>query len=120
MASTIPSTQAASLPTFTKLEPSSSFYDRITSWASEHKAAVYTIAGITLVATGAGIYYYTSETAPPTPQDLEAAAEKKKARKENKKAKKNAQREQKSPVLTPETKPQGVYRQACATCFVNC
>ncbi|KAI4854923.1 hypothetical protein E4T45_03646, partial [Aureobasidium sp. EXF-8846] len=106
MASTIPSTQAASLPTFTKLEPSSSFYDRITSWAAEHKAAVYTIAGITLVATGAGIYYYTSETPPPTPQDLEAAAEKKKARKENKKAKKNAQREQKSPVLTPETKPQ--------------
>jgi import receptor subunit TOM70 len=109
MASTIPSAQAASLPTFTKLEPSSSFYDRITSWASEHKAAVYTIAGITLVATGAGIYYYTSESAP-TPQDLEAAAEKKKARKENKKAKKTAQREQKSPP--PETKPQtqGVYR----------
>jgi len=106
MASTIPSAQAASLPTFTKLEPSSSFYDRITTWASEHKAAVYTIAGITLVATGAGIYYYTSESAPPTPQDLEAAAEKKKARKENKKAKKNAQKEQKSPASTPETKPQ--------------
>ena len=109
MASTIPSAQAAtaSQPSFTKLEPSSSFYDRITTWASEHKAAVYTIAGITLVATGAGIYYYTSESAP-TPQDLEAAAEKKKARKENKKAKKNAQREQKSPP--PESKPQGVYR----------
>ena len=109
MASTIPSAQAdtASQPSFTKLEPSSSFYDRITTWASEHKAAVYTIAGITLVATGAGIYYYTSESAP-TPQDLEAAAEKKKVRKENKKAKKNAQREQKSPP--PESKPQGVYR----------
>ncbi|KAI4737452.1 hypothetical protein E4T50_12048 [Aureobasidium sp. EXF-12298] len=103
MASTIPSAQAASQPSFTKLEPSSSFYDRITSWASEHKAAVYTIAGITLVATGAGIYYYTSESAP-TPQDLEAAAEKKKARKENKKAKKTAQKEQKSPP--PESKPQ--------------
>ncbi|KAG9551990.1 hypothetical protein KCU79_g12920, partial [Aureobasidium melanogenum] len=73
------------------------------TWASEHKAAVYTIAGVTLVATGAGIYYYTSESAP-TPQDLEAAAEKKRARKENKKAKKNAQREQKSP--SPETKSQ--------------
>ncbi|KEQ85988.1 hypothetical protein D6C86_06642 [Aureobasidium pullulans] len=103
MASTIPSTQAASQPSFVKLEPSSSLWDRITGWASEHKAAVYTIAGVTLVATGAGIYYYTSESAP-TPQDLEAAAEKKKARKENKKAKKTAQKEQKSP--TPETKPQ--------------
>ncbi|THW67171.1 hypothetical protein D6D20_00735 [Aureobasidium pullulans] len=103
MASTIPSTRAASQPSFVKLEPSSSLWDRITGWASEHKAAVYTIAGVTLVATGAGIYYYTSESAP-TPQDLEAAAEKKKARKENKKAKKTAQKEQKSP--TPETKPQ--------------
>ncbi|KAH0394675.1 hypothetical protein KCU89_g11115, partial [Aureobasidium melanogenum] len=103
MASSIPAAQAASQPSFVKLEPSSSVWDRITTWASEHKAAVYTIAGVTLVATGAGIYYYTSESAP-TPQDLEAAAEKKKARKENKKAKKNAQREQKSP--SPETKSQ--------------
>ncbi|KAH0336234.1 hypothetical protein KCU81_g8659, partial [Aureobasidium melanogenum] len=103
MASTIPATQAASQPSFVKLEPSSSVWDRITTWASEHRAAVYTIAGVTLVATGAGIYYYTSESAP-TPQDLEAAAEKKRARKENKKAKKNAQREQKSP--SPETKSQ--------------
>ncbi|KAH0369674.1 hypothetical protein KCU65_g3074, partial [Aureobasidium melanogenum] len=103
MASTIPATQAASQPSFVKLEPSSSVWDRITTWASEHKAAVYTIAGVTLIATGAGIYYYTSESAP-TPQDLEAAAEKKRARKENKKAKKNAQREQKSP--SPETKSQ--------------
>ncbi|KAG9695442.1 hypothetical protein KCU95_g4827, partial [Aureobasidium melanogenum] len=102
MASAIPAAQAAQ-PSFVKLEPSSSVWDRITTWASEHKAAVYTIAGVTLVATGAGIYYYTSESAP-TPQDLEAAAEKKRARKENKKAKKNAQREQKSP--SPETKSQ--------------
>ncbi|KAG9943060.1 hypothetical protein KCU85_g8919, partial [Aureobasidium melanogenum] len=113
MASTIPATQAASQPSFVKLEPSSSVWDRITTWASEHKAAVYTIAGVTLVATGAGIYYYTSESAP-TPQDLEAAAEKKRARKENKKAKKNAQREQKSP--SPETKsqekPQGASVQS--------
>ncbi|KAI5203537.1 hypothetical protein AUEXF2481DRAFT_370814 [Aureobasidium subglaciale EXF-2481] len=104
MASTIPAANAASQPSFVKLEPSSSLWDRITGWASEHKAAVYTIAGITLVATGAGIYYYTSESAPPTPQDLEAAAEKKKARKENKKAKKNAQKEQKS--ASPEPKVQ--------------
>ena len=110
MASTIPSAQAAtaSQPSFTKLEPSSSLWDRITTWASEHKAAVYTIAGITVVATGAGIYYYTSESAP-TPQDPEAVAEKKKARKANKKAKKEAEKQAKS----PESKPQGAwYRHA--------
>lgn len=108
MADSIPPVRATSSPSFVKLEPSSSLWDRITTWASEHKAAVYTIAGVTLVATGAGIYYYTSDSAP-TPQDLEAAAEKKKARKENKKAKKNAQRESKS----PENKTQGAY--SCST-----
>jgi import receptor subunit TOM70 len=99
MASITPSS-----PSFVKLEPSSSLWDRVTTWASEHKAAVYSIAGVTLVATGAGIYYYTSDSAPCTPQDPQAAAEKKKARKENKKAKKNAQKEAKSP--SPDAKPQ--------------
>jgi hypothetical protein len=36
----------------------SSTWDRITNWASENKAIVYTIAGVTLVATGAGVVYY--------------------------------------------------------------
>ena len=66
---------------------SSSFWDRITDWASEHKAVVYTIAGITVVATGAGIYYYTS--APRNGTTGGAASEKRKAKKDKRKAKKS-------------------------------
>ena len=65
----------------------SSFWDRLTAWASENKATVYTIAGVTLVATGAGVYYYTSSGTPTA-----AASEKKKSRKSNKKAKKDAEK----------------------------
>lgn len=35
-------------------------WDRISTWASENKAAVYTIAGVSVLVTGAGIYYINS------------------------------------------------------------
>ena len=70
------------------LEPSSSgVWDRISTWAAEHKGAVYTIAGVTLVVTAAGAVYYFSDPAPKlTPEE---AAERKKARKQRKAAKKS-------------------------------
>lgn len=37
---------------------SSSTWDRISSWVSENKAVVYTIAGVAVVVTGAGVVYY--------------------------------------------------------------
>ena len=39
----------------------SSLWDRITTWASENKAVVYTIAGVAVVVTGAGVAYYLSD-----------------------------------------------------------
>lgn len=36
----------------------SSTWDRISSWVSENKAVVYTIAGVAVVVTGAGVVYY--------------------------------------------------------------
>lgn len=73
------------------LEPSSSsVWDRISNWASEHKGAVYTIAGVTLVVTAAGaVYYFTDSTPKLTPEE---AAERKKARKQAKAAKKDAKK----------------------------
>ncbi|KAL9080931.1 MAG: hypothetical protein Q9157_000431 [Trypethelium eluteriae] len=65
---------------------SSSFWDRATKWASEHKAVVYTIAGVTVVATGAGIYYYAST--PRNATSASSASEKKKAKKDKRKGKK--------------------------------
>ncbi|OLN85578.1 Mitochondrial import receptor subunit tom70 [Colletotrichum chlorophyti] len=48
----------ASPPTVIPVDSSSGLWDRITSWASENKAVVYTAAGVAVVATGAGVIYF--------------------------------------------------------------
>jgi hypothetical protein len=56
MAPTIPTA-----PTGTPLAPipaDPSLWDRISTWVSEHKAVVYTIAGVAVVVTTAGAVYY--------------------------------------------------------------
>lgn len=45
-------------PTVVPVDSSSSLLDRISSWVSENKAVVYTIAGVAVVVTGAGAVYY--------------------------------------------------------------
>jgi hypothetical protein len=72
-------------------DASASIWDRISSWVAEHKAVVYTIAGVTVVATAAGVYYYYSTTPPPAPKDTETATAKKKAKKARRKAEKEAE-----------------------------
>jgi import receptor subunit TOM70 len=42
--------------------PASSVWDRISAWASENKAVVYTVAGVAIVVTGAGVAYYLTDT----------------------------------------------------------
>ena len=79
--------------------PPPSFWDRASTWASDNKATVYTIAGVTVVVSAGAIYYYSSQ---PPPLDEAAAAEKRKARKDKKKAKKE---QEKSGSATPEKKP---------------
>jgi import receptor subunit TOM70 len=71
---------------FTSTASSSSLWDRISSWASEHKAIVYTIAGATLVVTAAGVYYYVSDVEqssnPASPSSGKKKAKKRKSKKE--------------------------------------
>ncbi|KAM4066248.1 tetratricopeptide repeat domain-containing protein [Hirsutella rhossiliensis] len=45
-------------PTAIPIDAPSSTWDRITSWVSDNKAVVYTIAGVAVVVTGAGVVYY--------------------------------------------------------------
>ncbi|KAI9684460.1 MAG: TOM (translocase of outer membrane) complex component [Trizodia sp. TS-e1964] len=61
-------------------------WDRLSNWASENKAVVYTVSAVVVVVTSAGIVYYLSEAKKDS--DLEAG-EKKKSRKERRKAKKD-------------------------------
>lgn len=51
-----------SFPEFASSPPSSSLWDRITTWASENKAVVYTVAGVAIVVTGAGVAYYLTDS----------------------------------------------------------
>jgi mitochondrial import receptor subunit TOM70 len=72
--------------------PSQSVWDRISTWASEHKAVVYTVAGVTLVATAAGVYYYVS-SAPKKDGGAEegTSTAKRKTKKDRRKAKKEVE-----------------------------
>lgn len=84
--------QPIALDTNVTAQGTASLWDRISTWASEHKAVVYTIAGVTVLVTGAGaVYYFTSDCSsskPETPQ-----SKKNKKQKERKRAKKAAEEE---------------------------
>ena len=84
------STQPVSMPPLRAVKVdssaagSSSLWERVSNWASEHKAVVYTIAGVAVVATSAGlVYYYRDSGADPT------GAEHRPSKKERRKAKKD-------------------------------
>lgn len=74
-------------------QSSQSVWDRISNWVSENKAVVYTIAGVAVVVTGAGVVYYLSDSkkaggASPPAQ--------KKSKTQRRKEKKKAEEEQKA------------------------
>jgi mitochondrial import receptor subunit TOM70 len=70
--------------------PSSSLWDRVSTWASENKAVVYTIAGTAIVVTGAGVVYYLSESRK-SKQSASISEGKRKSKKERRKEKKAAE-----------------------------
>ena len=94
------SSQPSSLP----------LWDRITTWASENKAVAYTIAGVAVVVSGAGVVYYLSDSRKGGKD--EAAEEKKRAsKKERRKAKKEKEKEKESrqPEAREAAKEQGKH-----------
>jgi import receptor subunit TOM70 len=96
------------------LEPSSlsdsatsSLWDRISSWASENKAVVYTIAGVTIAVTTAGVIYYFNESSKTPKESTTPASGKSKSKKARRKAKKDAEEVPKKE--TEEAKPGSSY-----------
>ncbi|KAI0885680.1 mitochondrial outer membrane 72K protein [Annulohypoxylon maeteangense] len=73
----------------------SSIWSRFTNWASENKALVYTIAGVAVVVTSAGVVYYLNDAKP------KVAAQPKLSKKERRK-RKEAER-QAEPTQSPTT-----------------
>ncbi len=65
----VPSARPMAVPLNSSPAPAST-WDKITSWISDNKAVVYTIAGVAVVVTGAGDVYYLgsdSVSIPPLP-----------------------------------------------------
>lgn len=90
---------------------SSSLWGRISTWASENKALVYTIAGVTLVITAAGVVYYTSESRTSSsgdPSSSSPASRAKANKKAKRKAKKDAEEQAKQEGETTKTGKFGI------------
>lgn len=65
---------------------SSSVWDRVSKWVSENKALVYTIAGVAVVVTSAGVVYYLSDSSKPSSTSSVPKKSKNQRRKDKKKA----------------------------------
>lgn len=78
------SSQTSSLP----------LWNRLSAWASENKAVVYTIAGIAVVVTGAGVVYYRSNSTTGNQESsADIDAKKRASKKERRKAKKEKEKD---------------------------
>ncbi|KEZ38769.1 Mitochondrial import receptor subunit tom-70 [Scedosporium apiospermum] len=81
------------------VDQSSSLWERISTWVSENKAVVYTIAGVAVVFTGAGVVYYLNTPAEPQTPRLS-----KKERRKRKEAERKAAESQNNVAAQPESK----------------
>ncbi|KEY73724.1 hypothetical protein S7711_06300 [Stachybotrys chartarum IBT 7711] len=89
-------------PTVVPVEPSSGLWDRVTSWASENKAVVYTIAGVAVVVTGAGVVYYLNNSDSKPSGDSAPKLSKKERRKRKEAERKAAEPTPSSPTTKPK------------------
>lgn len=82
-------------PTAIPVDSSSGVWDRLTTWVSENKAVVYTIAGVAVVVTGAGVVYYLNDSNKDTTPKL--------SKKERRKRKEADRKAAESPEATTST-----------------
>ncbi|KAL5333369.1 hypothetical protein BJX70DRAFT_381260 [Aspergillus crustosus] len=90
----------ASLPS----SSTTSVWDRISKWVSENKALVYTVAGVAVVVTSAGVVYYLSDSNRPEKSAGTSSPEKKKSKNQRRKEKKKAEEEKKAQTSIPDDK----------------
>ncbi|MCJ1391266.1 Mitochondrial import receptor subunit TOM70 [Xylographa bjoerkii] len=84
---------------------SSSLWDRLSTWASENKAVVYSIAGVAVVVTGAGVVYYLNNSRGEAKAEEKRRASKKERRKAKKEKEKEEIEKDAAPTKVEETEP---------------
>lgn len=89
-------------------------WDRLSTWAADNKVVVYTIAGVAVAVSGAGVAYYLSES---RRGSRDAAEEKKRlSKKERRKAKQDKDKQQgQSDSRAPVDLPKDECKQASGT-----
>lgn len=81
------------------------FWDRLSTWASENKVVVYTIAGVAVVVSGAGVAYYLSDSRKGS-KEVTGEEKKRLSKKERRKAKQEKEKERSVPEAeTIQEKP---------------
>ena len=70
--------------------------DRLSTWVSENRVVVYTIAGVAVAVSGAGMAYYLSDSRKAS-QDAAAEDKKRLSKKERRKAKQEKEKERSVP-----------------------
>lgn len=79
-------------------------WDRISTWASENKTVVYSIAGVAIVITGASIAYHLIDSKPFTSShNSQKKSTKKDRRRKKDELKKGSESERSAPELKPKT-----------------
>ncbi|KAB5525731.1 hypothetical protein GE09DRAFT_1152413 [Coniochaeta sp. 2T2.1] len=87
----------------------SSLWDRVSTWVSENKAVVYTIAGVAVVVTTAGAVYYIKNNSEPKDS---APRPSKKERRKRKQAEREAEEKAKAAPQEPTAEPKAPQPQA--------
>lgn len=80
----------------------STLWDRVSTWVSEHKAVVYTIAGVAVVVTTAGAVYYIKNSSEPKDS---APRPSKKERRKKKQAEREAEEKARAAPQQPAAGP---------------
>ena len=101
------SSDASSLP----------LWDRLSTWASENKAVVYTIAGVAVVVSGAGVAYYLSDSRKGSKEGT-VEDRKRLSKKERRKAKQEKEKEKTAPEAEAEATPEKPKEQ-CKLVFMK-
>ncbi|TEY34085.1 hypothetical protein BOTCAL_0651g00030 [Botryotinia calthae] len=91
------------MPNFAASTPQSSVWDRITAWASENKAVVYTIAGVAVVVSGAGVAYYLLDSDSTSTQSVSKKSKEKRRRKKEEKKEADLEKGTTAPDSKPKT-----------------
>lgn len=91
---------------------SASVWERISKWVSDNKALVYTVAGVAVVVTSAGVVYYLSDSSKPSAKPAPSSTtEKKKSKNQRRKEKEKKKAEDEKKAKTSSAQDESAEKK---------